>query len=95
MRGREVLDRFLVLLLVDRRGNHEGFKRIEIQMGLRAVIELDHMPAIADVLCCPFANLTRLALGRSICDQDIHRILRRQSIRSAEACRRWLQPLHR
>jgi len=76
MRDHEVYDGVLVALLMDRSGNNEGWKAIKIRIGhVRcAIAQLDLMPALANVGCCPFGNFPRLPLGRSVNNQDIHEI---------------------
>ena len=80
MREREVCDGFLVVLLVDRRGNNERVKRFKIRPRCEpcAIVHLDLVPALANVRCRPFGNFPRLPFGRSINNQDVHDILQRR-----------------
>ena len=81
MREHEVCDGFLMVLLVDRRGNNERVEGSELQIGCErcAIKQLDLVPALANMRCRPCGNFPRLPFGRSIDNQDVHDILRRRA----------------
>ena len=74
MRGREVLDRLLVLFLVNRPGEDERIERLEVQFGtlLTGIDQRDGMPAMGKLPCRGFGNLASLALRRGVRDQNVH-----------------------
>ena len=76
MRDDEVVDGLLMLLLMDRRGNYERMESLKSQIGYErcAIMQLNLMPALANVRRRPLGNFSRLPFGGSIDNEDVHGI---------------------